>query len=295
MRLFDKIMSGKHPIKSPRNYKSVIPSKGDTQLIVADWVLSSITEKGGLLNLDMLGDFESYVLVPPFTNFAIEADRVVVLCTVEDAHEAKGSVQKIFPSAARHITDDTKWVYSFKAYINLSSYAILYPVEIVLPVDGDGKVSWLNPENIMDTMLVNDEASLQSLLSGADSDVAFQGSMRFLFGLVFYAITLMNCRNVELVDNPLNRQQRRRNEQGKGIKTHSYYTLKIKPMGKVYEPTGEGNKGNKHRLHIMRGHFKTYSDDAPLFGKFTGTYYWGASVRGNADKGTIKKDYEVVT
>lgn len=45
--------------------------------------------------------------------------------------------------------------------------------------------------------------------------------------------------------------------------------------------------------HLCRGHYKTYTEDAPLFGKYVGTFWFSASVRGNPEHGIVEKDYEV--
>lgn len=46
-------------------------------------------------------------------------------------------------------------------------------------------------------------------------------------------------------------------------------------------------------LHMMRGHFKTYTPEAPLFGKRVGTWWWQPGLRGNVEKGIVLKDYAV--
>jgi len=46
------------------------------------------------------------------------------------------------------------------------------------------------------------------------------------------------------------------------------------------------------RKHFCRGHYATYTKDKPLFGKYVGTFYKSPHVRGNAEVGTIVKDYK---
>lgn len=48
-------------------------------------------------------------------------------------------------------------------------------------------------------------------------------------------------------------------------------------------------------LHTVRGHFATYTADAPLFGKLVGTYLKRATIRGSDRHGEVIKDYEVHT
>ena len=47
-------------------------------------------------------------------------------------------------------------------------------------------------------------------------------------------------------------------------------------------------------FHICRGHFKTYTEDSPLFGKYAGTFWWQPQARGKVENGTITKDYAVI-
>ena len=44
---------------------------------------------------------------------------------------------------------------------------------------------------------------------------------------------------------------------------------------------------------VLRGHFKTFTEDAPLFGKVVGTFWWGWQVRGTAKNGVIVSDYKI--
>lgn len=65
---------------------------------------------------------------------------------------------------------------------------------------------------------------------------------------------------------------------------------------KLPHPSSGGGKGRKTGeipLHLVRGHFKTYTADAPLFGKTTGTYWWSHFVAGNPSRGMRTADYEI--
>jgi hypothetical protein len=74
-----------------------------------------------------------------------------------------------------------------------------------------------------------------------------------------------------------------------------YWVLDIEPMKRVLASDGEAAQhGLRHALHICRGHFKTFTPDAPLFGKLTGTYWWADHVRGAAELGEVDKDYRLV-
>ncbi|WP_143711742.1 hypothetical protein [Paenarthrobacter aurescens] len=101
---------------------------------------------------------------------------------------------------------------------------------------------------------------------------------------VFFALALMNCRNVTL------------RERGTGkLKTSAqtgdaFHEVIIDgntrgSVGPGGEPEGAG------RRHLARGHFKTFSEDAPLLGKHVGTYWWGWQLRGQEGSGVIEKTY----
>lgn len=106
------------------------------------------------------------------------------------------------------------------------------------------------------------------------------------------AFALANCRNVERVETLPTRQQRRESTR-RGEPVYSYYVLRIdeKKQIRARNARGEGDADPK-RLHICRGHFATYTDDAPLFGKHTGRFWIPMHVRGNRERGVIVKDYD---
>jgi len=109
-----------------------------------------------------------------------------------------------------------------------------------------------------------------------------------------FAVSLMHCKNVTArTASPtpaLSKKWRKR--QGKPLTR--YHVLEIAPMREVLDTTGEaGTKGLGHALHICRGHFKTFTEDAPLFGRVTGQFWWASQVRGKAKHGKVSKDYRI--
>lgn len=71
----------------------------------------------------------------------------------------------------------------------------------------------------------------------------------------------------------------------------SFYTLKIKPTSSSQNYESKDLWSN--RVHLCRGHIKTYTDEKPLFGKIVGNIWCPPHARGNKNKGVIVKDYEV--
>jgi hypothetical protein len=73
-----------------------------------------------------------------------------------------------------------------------------------------------------------------------------------------------------------------------------YAELTIDPLRRLLEKQRQGVGGSLRKaLHLCRGHFKTFSPDAPLLGRATGTYFWAPQIRGSRSEGVTLKDYRV--
>lgn len=107
-----------------------------------------------------------------------------------------------------------------------------------------------------------------------------------------YSIGLMNCRNV--VTNVSTDKSRSSNRaQRKREPKLEYRTIVLPQKGHLgVNVPGRGGV-SAAGIHKVRGHFKHYSEEAPLFGKHVGTYWWPWQVRGNKDLGEVVSTYEV--
>lgn len=112
-----------------------------------------------------------------------------------------------------------------------------------------------------------------------------------------YAFSLMGCANVKIIDGGhtddglTNRAKR---EVGRG---HIAYKVLKVAVGKDKEYVlGRGTSGDAAQLplHSVRGHFKTYTPERPLFGTVVGRFWWPAHARGNAENGEVRKSYRVI-
>lgn len=111
---------------------------------------------------------------------------------------------------------------------------------------------------------------------------------------IMYATSLLHCKNIELRDKKYSRQVLRQAAR-KGQELIKYKELVIEPFKKqVRAETAGTNESEIHRaLHICRGHFATYSEERPLFGKHTGTFWKPMHVRGSKEYGEVRKSYRV--
>ncbi len=118
-----------------------------------------------------------------------------------------------------------------------------------------------------------------------------------LFITAYLTVSFTHCKNVKIVENDPNEDNkkladRRLKKTGKAFV--KFKTLEIPKMREVLEALREqGSSSNTKRLHIVRGHFKTYTKERPLLGKIVGQYYWGSQIRGVLKEGAVSKDYAV--
>ena len=109
-----------------------------------------------------------------------------------------------------------------------------------------------------------------------------------------YATTFANCKNVFYYDVVCpSKIQKKRIKSGK-VPQETYRIIDIGGLKKQAKSEATETEGELQRaLHICRGHFKTYTKEKPLMGKFTGTYWWAMHSRGDAKNGRVNKDYTV--
>jgi len=113
-----------------------------------------------------------------------------------------------------------------------------------------------------------------------------------------YAISLMNCKNIEVVDggftdDGLSPKQIR----GGGRFRVAFKVLKV-TVGKTRTYVlGKATSGESANLpvHLVRGHFAEYTPERPMFGRngSHGKFWIPAHARGTIENGIVVKDYEV--
>jgi hypothetical protein len=109
------------------------------------------------------------------------------------------------------------------------------------------------------------------------------------------ALSLLHCKNVTTTIQDSSAKVRASRHRKDKPPLTKYYTLNIEPMKRILRTEGRSEEvGLKRALHICRGHFATYSEDKPLFGKVSGRFWIPAHVRGSKDAGEIKKDYRII-
>jgi len=108
-------------------------------------------------------------------------------------------------------------------------------------------------------------------------------------------LLLLNCKNIqtEKIKAPeaLNKKRRKQGKQP----IFDYHVLNVVVPSAKRGYQGKTEPLSHNRVHLCRGHFKEYTEEHPLFGKYTGLYWWQPHVRGQNKDGIVMKDYEVKT
>jgi hypothetical protein len=177
--------------------------------------------------------------------------------------------------------EDYRWALSCSLFVG-DRGRIFYFTTVVFVLSAEGR-------------LMNNPAYLGAGLNALPPDMlrlltGSSGSMSFPMLL---ALSFMNCKNVAVSDNeprPLTPREERAGQRP----WVRFKTLDIGPMRTVLRTEGDSDTvGLKRALHVCRGHFATYSEERPLFGKYAGRFWIPNHVRGSAASGTVVKDYRV--
>lgn len=152
--------------------------------------------------------------------------------------------------------------------------------------------------HIPGTILVAINSSGKAILEQAMCVVGlehFEEVMRITAVLSGAAFAFMSCKNTFTVDVPGDMlpetkwMRRHRNKLGQ----MQFKTLRVDRIGRSSGHDQNGDDGDKNRFHICRGSFAEYSEERPLFGKYTGRFWRPAHVKGSKEVGEVVKEYDL--
>jgi hypothetical protein len=105
------------------------------------------------------------------------------------------------------------------------------------------------------------------------------------------ALSFLHCKNTSIHESVMTTPKQERRSH---IPRTVFRTLVIDPNLARSSTEGQSTEMTIPKsLHICRGHFATYSEDHPLFGKYPGTFWRPSHVRGSDKVGKVVKTYEV--
>jgi hypothetical protein len=276
--------------------------------VIADSIQSMVDREKDFAYFRNGSDF---VLFPPMKDFVIEGESEITggiqAATVEVFPPDEAFMAMRYFGSKQGIPDNTKWAYFINCFmahrnrripVTTFHQATVYVDDqgnLIRPHVGGEMELICRPEHLQALRpyqaLPDDQVS--ALLSASIRDTINIASM------IMFVITIMNCKNVELVEEVpnLNRAARRRVEKGMDSPSNVYKVLRVKRSKKQLErlEAETGHTGRKLRYHFRRGYPVTYSEDAPAFGKSwgVGTFFVESMWKGGLEQGEVEKVYQV--
>ncbi len=181
---------------------------------------------------------------------------------------------------------EARWILSILAYVESGHYRVEGRFTYRVALDPEGRVCEM-PRRFAGSK-GRPLIGMQGLTNEEDGKYG-----QALLNPLCFALSLMHCKNVvaEPVMPPaaLSRAHERRT----GRPLLRYHVLNVDPFKEVARSEGAGTSGIKKALHICRGHFATYTEDKPLFGRLTGTFWKPQHLRGAVTHGVVAKDYRI--
>jgi len=194
-------------------------------------------------------------------------------------------IEEEFRGGYRWILSATPFVDTADGLLDCCGFAALLFIDPLGGVMGAPVYSWNGKVKTLCTAenLVNNEWDWE-LASHIGTAMFFQG--------------LLSCKNVmtEEVVPPEALSRKRLRKHG-SLPYVRYHTLKIRVPGtKTYVDMEAVRRATQDPvplgLHLVRGHFKTYTAEHGLFGRIAGTFYWPPALRGSLAAGAVGKHYE---
>lgn len=182
----------------------------------------------------------------------------------------------------RQWLDTAKWVLMTDVFFTLSGPPL------------NGQPLWNGLHHFVtvnaDGRYIGHNASGVSVASMHRIDSQFIGSLLTIIAL---GLSFTHCKNVTSVSATAGIPSDKWHRRTKTPKVR-YYVLAIDHLRQILKRDGQlETNGLGVALHICRGNFAHYTADNPLFGKYEGTFWRPAHVRGNEKRGRVLKDYSV--
>lgn len=201
------------------------------------------------------------------------------------------------PDLMHHLLSDLDWFTDKAAGCNILSGVVYSPEEGVQIVEVAGMVFYDANGEMLGLYNIATDPQTRGALIGADAELSSNDYvMASMFVPVCRGLGMMNCRNVTLREHTRTAFQPRKARRAR--KDPLSYSTIVLPDGSGYGYDEAGRPtptGPSTALHQVRGHFRRYGPDKPLFGKYVCTVWVPHHIRGSAEVGEVKSDYRIDT
>ena len=311
MRIFERVVLGTpkedpefiHSLEDARDsvqfdvtnvfqYIAALDEKSREKVLISDLPCITPPFDRVWLEYDTAGDFPSEIVN---WHRGCLADRVGTLIVTYPFDDA---MQRLLNLESRGVVLDreVQWVLDVQQFYGKSQdrNVSVWFAHRFLMLDAEGQIARNSKTGkIISTVLPYESLKDAEKPEGWDQET--QTLNRYTYLAPLFALSLLHCKNVQVVEERDTRsRQQRREDSRKGIQRFTFKTLIIEPMKTVLSVEGSVEQhGLKKALHICRGHFANYAEDKPLFGKYSGRFWRPSHVRGSAERGAVVKDYKV--
>lgn len=271
----------------------------EAQVIIGDDVLAGIDRQTEDRQWTA-ADFPN--IAPPFAHTFIEARSLLAArelkaeyimgLHIADSTQQMWNRRTVPDGQVRHPA--TKWILTLFGWSFIDRVLFQYPGFAFIHVAEDGR--WLDDAQ-------NVQCYIDTRATGGVTEDHALYAMGFLplkdlmnaLPFAFMTLSLLHCKNVSLRQQLPPGAEARKFRKKHGVEMSRFHTLTIRPTGSrmAREARPGSDPLDLRAQHIRRGHFRTYTPEAPLFGKWTGTYFVAAHVVGDRELGTVDKRYRV--
>ncbi len=211
----------------------------------------------------------------PNHDFTIEKYRIAIFTDQEDEFI---SVRSYLHSYPKHGPWEDGITNSISICSDMATYVDKDDNDVVVEIND------INELKFKDGLLVMGELK--------DHKLERRRVLECLFFLTLF-LNLLSCKNISTEDIlPPEKVNKKRIKNGK-LPLYSYKVLNVNPFGDKNQTSGGRLNEYHNRLHFQRGHFKRFSEDKPLFGMFSGRYWWQPHLRGKNKDGFVDKEYHI--
>ena len=208
----------------------------------------------------------------------------------EGAVEALADFNRYRETPLLSVQEPLRWILNMAVVLHgANDQALIGPgATMILGLDRNGQVGFADSETQMFYVI-----QVHAATPSASQEYQTVTTTAFTNPLL-YTVALLNCQNIDMVA-PLPSRQEARERKRRNLRSVRYHQLVVKVPGKRVQAEAQRRpvKVGETPIHFVRGNFARYTDEKPLFGKLTGTFYRPPHVRGNAEVGAVLKDYRV--
>lgn len=192
-------------------------------------------------------------------------------------------------------TSDARWKYDIEVYVETDrGFSSSIESKITALIDDDGSLIKKGTDSLRGYrapgQLSITHAKSDSITSPVDLTPFLLDAVFF----AFYSLSLANAKNVGVIDESGSIQSKdiRKAISMSDAVPASFSRINLNAVSSP-AASDESSSGESSRVHFVRGHFKTYTEESKLMGKHVGTYYWAHHARGDQTQGEIDQVYGV--